>query len=164
VNAVRADHHIGLDRLAVGEAQPPAGTVHVDRDAAPAEPDVIGGDRPPDRVEQVSAVRGIGAFAVAPLAFGRQVLRRQHPAVPPAAKFPAGRQRHGGFRECAEHPEPAQQAGGVRGDDHARPHLREPGGLLVDGDGQSRPAQEGGGGEAADATADDRGPRQAAGL
>ena len=156
VDAVRADHDVGRGRLAVGEPQRVPRTVLLQGDAALPEADRRGGDRVPDGIEQVGAVRGVGALAEQGLALRRQVFRGQHAAVLPAAELPAGLQDDGALRERAEDAEGAQQAGGVRRDDHARADFRELGRLLVDGGRQARAVQERRGGQAADAPADDR--------
>ncbi len=160
VDAVRPDHHVGLDHPAVLEPRPR--TVRVHAGAAPAEPDHPGRDRAAEDLEQVGAVDRVRVLAVEPLAGGRQILGRQHRPVPPPAELPADVEAHRPGQEPLQHAEPAQQAHRVGRDDQAGADLFELTRLLVDGDGEPGPVQERGGGEPSDPATDNHDRRHPA--
>ncbi len=162
MNAVGADHDVGLDTIAVGEAGPNRITAVIESDEAMAEMDALLGQARRDDPLQIRTVHG-QMWSAVKLA-GDRVERGflQRAAVVPAPHM--RRQRpHRVAVERIPKSEPVEDACRVRPHIDAAADLVELGGLLVDIDREAGAMQRQRRGKAADAAADHRNSARFAG-
>ena len=160
MDAVGADERVGAHRRfragPAGEANGHAAGVLREPDQPAVEVHGVVGQAAAQELEEVRAMGDVAMRAVEPFAGLAHGLHGEDATVLPAPELPRGIQAHGEVREAVGETQLAERPHHVRRDDDARAGFLQFVGLLVDLGVQAGPAQEQGGGKAAQAPAGDR--------